>query len=505
VTAATAPDPADRAHPRRVLLWLGLTPLLGVIGLVVGLAVGVRGADVVELALALVTTALALLPLILDQGRRPSERHVLLSTFSLVFIIGFVLPVLVIFIPAVGPADAPGYGFSALLPADIIRGQLTVILGLAVLLIGYVSPLGRTLGAPVPRFRTDWSLSATLAVAAVIIPFGWAILLAGVFGQISAALGSGLIGVFASAYLYGIALLTIAFLRHRSRVAFLTLAVLVPVTSFFGLFTGSKSAVLIPFVMVGLAVVVVRRRIGVRWILLGVLATTIVYPVGTFVREDILVENTLTTADALRDPNATLGRVSEFVTSSRSGEYFFEGILSTVARMDCIGAASVLIRDTPSVAPFQYGRTLGLFFVAFIPRVIWPGKPTITIGRYITDVYGSGPEIESNTAPTQLGEFYMNFGYAGVVVGMLLYGVLLRLLHEVLLRGQPTTPGLFAAIIVLLYLGMGFQGGVANNFANTVLSIVPIVVAHLAVSMLFPARGPRLTFGPGRGSPVAQR
>jgi predicted transporter len=103
---AHIPEIDDRAHPERVTYALVVMPVLFFVGLGIGVGVGVTGDDLIELILALATTVVSLIPLVIDQARRPSERHVLLSTFSIVFIIGFVLPVLVIFIPAEGPIDA---------------------------------------------------------------------------------------------------------------------------------------------------------------------------------------------------------------------------------------------------------------------------------------------------------------------------------------------------------------------------------------------------------------
>ena len=502
---AKALDP-DRAHPQRVQFLLVLLPFLCILGLGIGLAAGVRGIDIIQLALALLTTAVALLPLVLDQGRRASERHVLLATFSIVFIIGFALPVVVIFMPADGPIEAPSFSWSNLFPVDIVRGQLATLLGLFCLLIGYAIPVGKGLARSLPRFRRDWPPGVAVAVALIIIPLGWAVMLSGLAGFKTAALGSGFVSVLASAYLYGIALLTIVYARHHSRFAVLVLAITVPMTSLFGFFTGSKEAVLIPWAMIALAIILVRRRIGVRWIALGILASTLVFPVTRFVRDDILEHNTLSPVVALANPIGTLSRVSAFVAGAQAGEYFVDGLLYVVARMDCIGPASVLIRDTPRVAPFQYGRTLGLFFVAFVPRIIWPEKPTINIGRYITDAYGSGPEIATSTAPTQLGELFMNFGYAGIIGGMLLYGLILRVAHELLLRESPTTPALFVAVVVLYRLGLGFQGDTANTWAVMVMAIVPILAAHVAVRLLFPAPRERRVPGFGAGSDaVAER
>jgi hypothetical protein len=479
VTAVPNVQDLDRSHPERTRVLLALIPLLGVTGVALGLAFGLSGTDLALLALALATGCLASLPLVLDQGRRPSERHIILSTFSVLFVISFVAPVFAIYLPGDWPMDAPSYGFSNLFPRDVIRAQLTTILAFVSLLIGYA--LGRRCAAPIPRMRRDWSLRATLAVACLMIPFGWAVLLAGMFGLLAAAWGSGVLSVLGSSYTYGIALLAIAALRYRSRTSLALIAVVVPVTSIFGVLMGSKTAILIAGAMVVLAIIVVRRRISVRWVLVGILAFPLVYPVMRFVREDILRFNTLTAVDALRRPSDTLERIFAFVSSNRPSDYFLEGLMLSVGRFDGLGAVSVIVRDTPGVVPFQYGRTLALFFVSFVPRVLWPDKPTITTGEYITNVYGSGPDIESSTAATQIGDFFMNFGYPGVIGGMILYGILLRIGHEVLLRGRPTTPALFVAVVVLRELALNFEGNVATVWAVTVTSIMPILAAHLAV------------------------
>lgn len=497
----------DRAHPRRMQALLALLPLLGVFGFIAGAALGLRETDLILLGLALTTAIVAFLPLTIDQGRRPSERHILLSTILAFFVISFVVPVFAVFIPGPWPKDAPSYSYSNLFPRDVIRGQLTSVLALASLLLGYAVPLGPALAAPIPRFRRDWSQMQTIAIALVMIPFGWAIMLAGLLGVFSAALGSGAVGVLGSSYVYGIALLAIAYLRHRSRVALTLLAVVVPVTSAFGLFTGSKGAILISGAMVVFAIVVVRRRLQLRWVLAGVAASALVYPVGVFVREDILAGNTLTVIHALRDFGGTSARIADFISSNRGAQYFAEGLGSSAARFDSLGASSVIVRDTPSVAPFLHGETLVLYFYAFVPRLIWPSKPAITTGRYVTDVYGSGPQINSSTAPTQIGDYFMNFGYPGVVGGLFLFGLLLRVGHEVLLRRSPTTPALFAAVVVVHHLGLDFQGNVANMYAVTTWSILVIVVVHAAMGLLVAPRAPThasvaaVREMPGRGRP----
>jgi hypothetical protein len=375
-------------------------------------------------------------------------------------------------------------------------GQLVALAGLFGLLVGYVVSGARGLTGLVPQATRDWPPQVLLGVAFSMLPLGWTIQALGSVVALSTIVGSGIISTLSSSVIYGNVLLTHAVLRDRSRIAFLTLCVTVPLTSALGFFTGSKTAVLVAPLIVVLTVILYRRRIRTRWIVLGVLGISLLYPTSVFFREVILVGNTRSAGSALRNPTETLSRVSGFLSTSQPAEYFMQGLESTGARLDGLGVTSVIVRDTPSRVPFQYGSTLGLFFVAFIPRALWAEKPDITIGMWITEVYGSGPGIASHTAPTTIGDFYLNFGTAGVIGGMLLLGILLRFTHECLLRGRPTAPGLLAAVVILYNITLRFESNVGAQYSGTVFAVVPILVTHFVLRAFLP---------PPRSRPVDAR
>src|SRR5262249_13027537 len=157
------------------------------------------------------------------------------------------------------------------------------------------------------------------------------------------------------------------------------------------------------------------------------------------------------------------------ISSSHLSEYVAEGLESTGERLDAVGALSVIVRDTPRAVPYQNGRTLGLFFVAFIPRVVWPDKPEITMGQWMPDMYGS-VGIENNTAVTALGDYYLNFGTLGVIGGMLFLGMIMRLTHECLLRDRPTPAGMLGAVVILYCLIIRFENNVATQYALAVFA-----------------------------------
>jgi hypothetical protein len=261
-------------------------------------------------------------------------------------------------------------------------------------------------------------------------------------------------------------------------------------TSVLGFFNGSKEQMLVAPLIIGLTAVVVRRRIPIRWVVAGILAIAIIYPTAVFYREVVLQDMTLTVVDVLANPAAALRRTGKFVTSVEPLEHLRAGLEATGWRLDGLGISSAIVRDTPTVAPYQYGSTLVLFFVAFIPRAFWQDKPVITIGQWITDVYGSGPGVETNTAATQVGEFFLNFGYLGVIGGMMFFGTVLRLVHELLLRGRVSTPGLLAAVIILYTLALRFESNFAALYAGTIFAMVPLMFVHLCIRTMSPKSAP---------------
>jgi hypothetical protein len=322
-----------------------------------------------------------------------------------------------------------------------------------------------------------------------LISLGWVFYLAGQFGLLPDRVGSGFVGGFSDATLYGSAILTIAFLRHRSRAALILLCVLVPMTSGFNFFTGYKTLVLTPPAMVALAWIVYQRRIHMRWMILGLAALLLLYPAAQFYREVILVRNTRTLSDVARNPGPAFDALSDFMSSNRGAVYLADGLHATGRRLDGVGHAAVIMRDTPDVVPFQNGWTLGLIPLTYVPRVIWPEKPTITISAWIVDMYRfRGERIESSIGPTWAGEFYLNFGVWGVIGGMLFLGILIRFAHEALTYRVPTSFVMLIEIMVIYEIMLKLTGSIATVVNGPIMAAIPIVGAHMIIRGLGGAR-----------------
>jgi hypothetical protein len=476
-------------RPRPIYLMLALTvlPLIVLFGVAVGMALGVRGPDVQVLALALLMLAVALVPLILDFGRQPEQRHLLLFFLMLGWIVYFVLPVFTHYFFEEFFVDAEEHGgldLRAIHPADLAKGQSVVLVGLLAMLIGYAIPLGRLVPGGIPRPRRDWSLQAGLVVALTTIPLGWVITLGANFGFTSSRLGSGFVGWLANATYFGIALLMLLYLRHRAVGALALMALLIPPTMAFNYFSGSRGLFLTPIAVVVIALIVVQRRIRLRWLLAALVALSLSYPIVEFQRQVILQGNTRTSAWAMRRPVEVVTKTTRFVGSQGFVSMFGKGVTALVVRFDGLGIASVIVRDCPSRVPYQGGWTIAQIPISFIPRLLWRNKPAMTSGQWVTDNFAGGPGIISSTGATWVGELWFSFGWLGVGIGMIVIGLFIRVLHEMLFKAGAVLPAQLMAVIVLHAVPPTLGGALISPINGTIFGAMPLVITHMCVRLL---------------------
>jgi hypothetical protein len=142
----------------------------------------------------------------------------------------------------------------------------------------------------------------------------------------------------------------------------------------------------------------------------------------------------------------------------------------------------------------QHGATLWPGFLWFIPRSVWPAKPTLSIGRwYAATVLGWGPGM-SEAAVTVPGDLYLNFGIGGVFVGMLAYGLVLRQLYDRFVVNGRTVIGLCLFVPIFMTFALTLE----RNLSAIVGEAGLLLVALSAVLFCVTSRPPVGSAGFGR-------
>ena len=131
----------------------------------------------------------------------------------------------------------------------------------------------------------------------------------------------------------------------------------------------------------------------------------------------------------------------------------------------------------------QHGATLwpGLFW--FIPRSIWPGKPVLSIGRwYADDVlnWGTGTSEAAVTVP---GDLYLNFGADGVLIGMLGYGLVLRLLYDRLVVNGHTVVGRCLFVPIFMTFALTLERNLSAIMGEAGLLVVALTAVLFCMTV----------------------
>ncbi len=487
----SAPSSPERQAQRRAIVAavpLALLPLLGMLIFVTGMTGGVRGTDLGIMGLAILTGLIALTPASTDALLPPERRSLLISLLGITYTLAFCVPVYTEYFLR----DGEMTGIAALAgiqPPDLIVAQFGALIGLIALFVGHYLPVGRLVSTALPTPRREWPPMWCFGIVAVMVPLGWAIFLGGQFGLIPARAGSGVLGSFASSFYFAIALLMLIWTRYRIRAALVMMALLIPPTMLISFFTGSKQLFLAPLMMIAFTYMMEKRQIKISWILAGVLLIITIYPLALVYR-NLKVSAGFNVVRFLSDPAGSVQLLSQILATAEWGEYFKQGLEATGNRFNSLSVTAVIMRDTPDRVPYQHGWSIGNVFIAYIPRILWAGKPDLGLGQWITTNYGPGPHIRSATAPSWIGEFYLNFSYAGIVVGMICMGIFIRIIQEYLLAPR-TIPIALAGVAALWTVSISLEKGLYAAVNGVTFKAFPIVLAHILFVMMSGSPRPR--------------
>lgn len=130
-----------------------------------------------------------------------------------------------------------------------------------------------------------------------------------------------------------------------------------------------------------------------------------------------------------------------------------------MSRLSYINQLTHIVRLT-RVKGFYQGETLEYFTYALIPRIFWPEKPQIKQGQWFALETGLALELDSGRANNSLnmtvpGEFYINFGWPGVLVGCWLFGCFISFLWNELKGMDVFTWSMRFYFIFVGMFGMG--------------------------------------------------
>lgn len=337
---------------------------------------------------------------------------------------------------------------------DYDRAIQLALAGWVALLVGYYGGAGLRMGTPFRAVRPTDLL--TLKSWGKLLLWGGLLLDAARQVTPIPVILRGLLHFTSMFSLLGIALLTVLAVQRRLTTRerwFLYAAILF--TAMLRAGSGLVSNVVILAITIFLAVWAGGGRLGFRWILIVALSATALIGMRSVAMEyrarSWFAETQLSIVGrALLMGQLLYTKVEAQGVAPTVGDGW-EIIAGRSANLDLLAD---VVRQTGTTVPFWGGETY-LSLVGFaVPRFIWPSKPTKTLGQDFGHRYGYLDTWDTWTSINLpfLVEFYANFGEIGVLIGMVIVGVLYRLLDNDLNRPRQPLQVTICGLVLLVPL-----------------------------------------------------
>ena len=166
------------------------------------------------------------------------------------------------------------------------------------------------------------------------------------------------------------------------------------------------------------------------------------------------------------------------VAATVDGESVSRAMDLTPSRLDYLLPLAWVMQHTPDPLPYLRGETYAPLPYKLVPRLVFADKPA--------DVDDLGKRYDfvpvdsmNNFKVHQLGEFYVNFGVLGALVGMFLLGLLYRTLHALFHKPGACVATMAAGTHMLTVLAVEMESILSVSLGF--LAWYAIVVGVLAI------------------------
>lgn len=369
--------------------------------------------------------------------------------------------------------------------------ERVVLVGAACLVCGYVFASRSKGPSNTPRVRRDWPEAWVRLIGVAFVAVGlaatWVWQADARFSSIDSPDANTLatLGLLVSTYVHplGIALLCYSFVLRGRRSDKILMIALLMVEMFFGILGGSKETAIRTILVLLMIKLLLDRNIPKKWMLLGIASIVVVFPLIQTYRDTLSFHGT-TSIQGSQGVSKALGTAIE--SWKGSGQAMSDqgyDFLSVLRRATLKPTMELIVDNVGASVPYQNGYTLALTFYGMVPRAVWPTKPDTSTGRLFNRQFRVSEDPDTYISSTHLGELYWNFGWSGVICGMLLIGMLLGFMNRMLSRQEePSVTKLLLYVATVYCLCLRIEGGLAVWYVQWLRMLLVIGVLQVLVA-----------------------
>jgi hypothetical protein len=380
------------------------------------------------------------------------------------------------------------YAAYALDDAAVDKALFLSLLGLGLVICGYYWPGRRRVAGFLPRFRMQWRDKDAVQWAALFFMIvGLSAFV--IFFQLKLP---GEVQAYVSLpsdfFFLGMILLFIMQLQGDLPFIFTVLlwTVLIPARVILGMAQGQLGLGMLVVMGLVITYATIRRRIPWMVFFIGFGAFIVLQPVKQGLRQSIWVNNQMDNSEISQgDKAAALADSAQRGWTLANSFDLVDVISLATLRLADILVFSTLVARTPSEVPYWGGASYYRFPFYFIPRILYPDKPSYMEGNIFAHQYEmiAVDNFTTSVNIPQVVEFYGNFGPLGVVIGCLVLGVIYRTIADCFIHERCGMGAIVGAIYLFTHL-LDIENSLAQIFGQLWIESITLVIFYFGVRLV---------------------
>jgi hypothetical protein len=205
------------------------------------------------------------------------------------------------------------------------------------------------------------------------------------------------------------------------------------------------------------------------------------FPIFQAQRLAVRGEQGRSAADALSNIAETLQKSIDAQAKIKAGfggaEYRVQAFWE---RSSLKSSVEMIVQKTGKDVAYRGGDTLMPILIAFIPRIVWSDKTTLSVGQVFNKAFHVADDSDVYISPSHVGEVYWNFGWAGTLLVMPATGLLLGFIgSRCIAYPALSLTRMMIMFVTIFSFVVRAEGSIATEYVVWLRSMAVIGLLHL--------------------------
>jgi hypothetical protein len=364
-------------------------------------------------------------------------------------------------------------------------GEIVILVGAVSFMAGYALTAGLSSDKNTRFLKRDWSPNAVILAGLIVWVIGFysnAYIQFGVGDQFtlkkySLGVFGGFIALSRILGPLGFLMLVYSFLTTKKKSSMYVMLCMMAADFVLGFVGDSKETAIRDPLLFLFSFIILRERVPVVLTVIFIVMAGLSFNYFAAYRHELGSRHE-SRVSAVSNIDYKLEKI--FGQNKTLGESFADGLEYFSSRITLKQNVELLVSRVGVDREYKGGYTLIPLLYAFIPRFIAPDKQDATqVGRLFNREFFSGGSRDTYISVSNLGELYWNFGFSGVVVGMMCIGMLMAYIASLAVGSNNNLPRYLLLLLTIYLLVLRSESALAMTYTYWARAVVLLLLIHM--------------------------